>query len=53
MNGKRGFARGSQLADQHLAFNFEADDEEEEHHQEIVDPKVEILVASERAPRPT
>ena len=44
MRGQRGLARVTQLAVDELALDLEPDDEEEDGHQPVVDPLVQVEV---------
>ena len=46
---QRGLAEGRQLAPQQLALDLEADQEEEDRHQAVVDPQQQRLVDRQRA----
>jgi len=40
---QRGLAHGAQLAEQHLALDLESDQQEEDGHQAVVDPVVQVV----------
>jgi hypothetical protein len=42
-HGQRGAAHGGQLAHEHLAFDLQPDDQEEDRHEPVVDPMRQIL----------